>query len=513
MSDPAWAWYEDDGTTPAVAPSLAPLNGVATDPVTLRLYNDIDGSAGSVDSEDFLLTILSRPKGVGEYTMEDDLSAGGYGEIRLTDYGGTGMLPQTSSWTSVGGGRYLSVRSIKAEGYRTIEHRFNVPLGVGVLAKDYRIAVIENQRTISLDMGHYEGGAQGVRLGLGDGSFTHILSGFEIEEAGTPDNTVNVLTGAKVIEGVPSVNMEEVLTFNDEDSDAQALLTGEEYLVLVSVDETNAATATKGFKGTSPLSETYLPALPDGHREIGWLRVPFSAVITQSEINQDGLLYGCAKLVGSGLNHDVHPFEAVMGNTLIIVPSPIPITLVDDDVNYVWLSPSAAITVNQDGLQPMTRSQLLYEVTVASGVVTEVVDCRHFLYPNPVEVHLYRQGTLAGAQVFYGVLPTASQAYLLPIGGIVAAVGDRGGASGSTLFDVFATDRDNTYVTLFTDSGTQEERPEIAYNATNPIDTGSIPQVLSFHGGARFKGSVVSVPGTASVDAMLTLRFSAVGAA
>ena len=86
----------------------------------------------------------------------------------------------------------------------------------------------------------------------------------------------------------------------------------------------------------------------------------------------------------------------------------------------------------------------------------------------------------------------------------------RGGTSGSTKADILATDRDNTYVTLFTDAG---EEPEIAYNAAEPVDFDSFPQRLSFHGGARFKLDITAVPGTASTTAKAILKFSAIGAA
>lgn len=504
-----WEWRESDNVTVNSTVSFAPVNGTPT-AETARFLNN---TSTTDDSGDFLVTGVSRPAGVGDYLSTDALAALGYIEVRLTGSGGTGIVNQTTGWTKIGRGRYLRVKAIPAECWREFEVRLNIPLGAGVLEKDLKCLVIEDLRSIMLEWGHTEGGAQGLRMGLGDASFNEVLYGGLMTEDGTPDNTVHVSTVGMVFLGVPSVNLDELLTLSNADSAAATLSSGEEYLARVSVDGTGSATVTKSVKGTAPLSESLVPAVPDGHKSLGWVQVQFDATINTADIHQDDLIYGCAALVGTGTIPDIHPFEALIGDALIISPTVVPVSLTDDDVNYVWISPSGGVEANVTGLQPEDMSCLIYEVTVASGVITEVIDCRPWIYPNPVEVHLYRQGTLAGAQVFYGVLPTASQAYLLPIGGIVAAVGDRGGASGSTLFDVFATDRDNTYVTLFTDSGTQEERPEIAYNATNPIDTGSIPQVLSFHGGARFKGSVVSVPGTASVDAMLTLRFSAVGAA
>lgn len=509
---PVWAWYEADNVTPNATISFAAVNGTPGTPIERHLFNDFAGAEAASDSEDFLLTVVTRPAGVGDYTMEDDLAANGWVEVRLTGSGGTGMVNQTTGWTRLGRGRYLRVRGIKGAGWRGFEIRDNVPFGAGVLAKDVKFRVIEGLRAFALEFGHTEGGAQGLRMGLGDASFTEILSGFEMTEAGTPDNTVLVAKGREVFAGVPAAELDSILTFSNLDVASAALAAAEEYLALITRDGAGGFVATKTAKGTAPLAETLLPAIPAGHRALGWVRVPFSAVIANAEITST-VVYGGAALVGTTLAPVIHPFEALIGNAMIIIPSSIPLTLVDADVNYVWISPSGGVATNVTGIQPEDMSQLAYEVTTAAGVITLVMDCRQWVYPCPVNVTLYRQGTLAAAQVFYGVLPSMASAYLLPIGGITASVGDRGATSGATLFDVYSTDRNNTYVTLFTGSGTHDERPSIAFDAAHPVDMDAMPEVCFFHGGTRFKAEVVSIPGTASVDATLTLRMSAVGAA
>lgn len=509
----AWAWYDSDDITPNATASYTPTNGTPSAVEERHLFNDYGNLLGATDSEDFLLTVISRPAGVGDYTMDDALAAGGYVEVRIIGSSGTGILNQTTGWVRLGRGRYLRVKGIPAGCCREFEMRVNVPLGAGILAKDYKLRLIEDGRAIALETGHTEGGAQGLRMGLGDTSFTELLSGFEMTEDGTPDNTVHLAMGKKVFAGAPQVVMDTLLTFDNLDSNGDALVATEEYINLVTIDDTGAVTHTKSVKGTAPLAASFIPDVPDGHREIGWIQVQFDAIINTADIHQENLVYGCAALVGTNLAPDLHPFEAIIGNAYIVSPNLIPLSLTDNDVNYVWSDPSGAVSSNVTGLQPESMSQLLYEVTTSAGAITVVVDCRQFIYPNPVEVTLTLQGTLAATNVFYGVLPTLAQAYLLPIGGIIAAVGDRGGTSGSTKFDIFATDRNDTYTTLFTSSGTQDERPDIAYNAAEPVDTDSVPEVLSFHGGARFKGYVVQVPGTASVGASITLRFAAVGAA
>jgi hypothetical protein len=513
MANPKLQWLLTDGVTVDASESFAPENGIPGDPVARRLYNDWDGSVGSVDSGDFLITAVSRSTGVGDYSADDELAASGWIEICLTGSGGTGMVNQTTGWMKVGRGRFVRVKGIKAEGYRTIEQRLVIPIGSGIVAKEYKLRIIEDARAYMLQYGHTEGGAQGLRMGVGDASWTEILVGFEAVEAAVPDNTIEVARGISVFAGVPVPEMAEALTFSNLDSAAAALASGEEYLALVTIDGTGAKTVTKSVKGAAPLSEANLPDVPDGHREIFWAQVPFSAVITDAEIHMERKVYGGAALVGTGLSPTLHPFECLIGNALVVVPYSIDLDLTDDDLNYVWLSPSGGIESNTTGIQPEDMSCLIYELTVASGVITDRIDCRPWLYPNPVEVRLDIHGALSGSPVGYGVLATRSSAYLVPFVGVTAAVGDRGGTSGLTKFDIEATDRDNTYASIYTDTSPDDLRPQIAYNAADPVDRESFPQVLFFHGGTRFKLSVPTVPGTASNGGHVVLRFAAVSAA
>jgi hypothetical protein len=514
MANPKLQWLLTDGVTVDASESFAPENGIPGDPVARRLYNDWDGSVGSVDSGDFLITAVSRSTGVGDYSADDELAASGWIEIRLTGSGGTGMVNQTTGWLKVGRGRFVRGRAILAQGYRTIEQRLVIPLGAGIVGKEYKLRIIEDARAFMLSYGHTEGGAQGLRMGLGDASWTEILSGFEVVEAAVPDNTVEIARGVEVFAGVHYAAMAETATFSNLDGDGDALTIGNSYLALGSRDGTGGPTVwTKSVQGASPLSEANLPDLPDGHREIAWVEVPFSAVITDAEIHMERKVYGGAALVGTGLSPALHPFECLIGNALVVVPYSIDLDLTDDDLNYVWLSPSGGIESNTTGLQPEDMSCLIYELTVASGVITDRIDCRPWLYPNPVEVRLDIHGALSGSPVGYGVLPTRSSAQLVPFVGITAAVGDRGGTSGLTKFDIEATDRNDTYVSIYTDTSPDDLRPQIAYNAADPVDRESFPQVLFFHGGTRFKLSVPTAPGTASNGGHVVLRLAAVSAA
>jgi hypothetical protein len=116
MANPKLQWLLTDGVTVDASESFAPENGIPGDPVARRLYNDWDGSVGSVDSGDFLITAVSRSTGVGDYSADDELAASGWIEICLTGSGGTGMVNQTTGWIKVGRGRFVRVKGDQGAG-------------------------------------------------------------------------------------------------------------------------------------------------------------------------------------------------------------------------------------------------------------------------------------------------------------------------------------------------------------------------------------------------------------
>lgn len=503
------AWFEDDDSTPSGTLSFAPTNGVASDAQERHLINDQDAS-GDDDSEDLLITAMSRNGGTSDpFTFEDELAANGWIEYRLIGSSGTGIQPQTTGWIRLGKGRFSRVKLLPARTIREFEFRINIPVGAGVVAKDVKVRLIEGQRAISLELGHYEGGAQGIVMGLGDGSFTDILHGFEVAPASPEDNTVIVSKGANIHAGVPIASIKETITFNDEDVNTDALASGEEYPVTLSRSSTGATVVTKGAKGTAPVADDAFPDVPDGDRFLCFVRVPYSATITDSEIDQSLLEYGCAKVVSNGLSAFVHPFEMLCGNAVVVSPSKYPITYTDDSDNYVFVLPSGEVQVNTTGAKPDDRAMMIWTATLSSGSVTAETDLREFKYLNPVEVTIRQDGTLS-SNVNYSHYPRGCQAYLLPIGGVSVSLGDVG-ATGQTQWEIEACPPDGSFASIYPSSGDEDNRPLIDESSTDPVDRSSLPETLSFGGWTRFRATVIDVPSTPSTDAVIVLRLSAVG--
>lgn len=502
-------WYEDDDTTPLGTLSFAPNNGVQTDPQEIHLSND-----GTTESEEMLITAVSRPAGSGDFSTLDEAAANGYVKIRLIGQSGGASAQTSIGYASVGRGRYVRVRSIPSGGIRHVEVVLDIPFGAAIGPKDVKLRIIEGQRAISLEMGHYEGGAQGIVMGLGDKGFTAILEGYTITPNSPEDNTVLISRGKQIMAGVPSATPDENPSFNDEDSAAVALSSGEEYIALLTKDGNGDTVVTKSLLGTAPLDDSQIPATPDGHKPIGYVRVPFSAEISSAEIEQDLLVYDCAALEGTSLLPLIHPFEMMVGNNLVVAPYPDSVELTDDDVNYIFANPSGSVTANTTGVQPQERSALLYSLETASGAIVDgsIVDHRHFLYPNPVEVVMQDHGSAGTGDVTYGVLPPGAQAYLCPIGGVTAAMGDPGTTSDSTVWDIGAAKPgESSFTSIFDDS---VQFPEVAYDAETPVDTNSFPQTFSYPGGTRFKAEITAEPGGGTpAGQMIVLRFSKVGAA
>ncbi len=184
-------WYETDGTTAAGLDTYTPTAGTPTAAQTTRVYNDWGGTAVADDATELRITALSRDSGGTTFTADHALAAGAYIECRAVDSGGAGVLDQTTEWTPVGKGRYLYLRDLPSNCYRTIETRINAPAGYGTAAVEVLLRAVAAAPAVALEDGHHESGAVGVCHGVGDGRFGALLEGGTLTATGTPDDDVH----------------------------------------------------------------------------------------------------------------------------------------------------------------------------------------------------------------------------------------------------------------------------------------------------------------------------------
>lgn len=498
MAVPKLEFYSGDGLTANPSLSFSSQNGSPTAAQVIRLYNDKGGLTSADDAEGVAVEALSALSGSTNFSADDFYAANRFVEVRAVGQGGVGIEAQTTAWTRVGKNARLSLRKIPGDCYRELEVRLNIPAGSGSVARDVLLISDHSSTSRSIGEGHYEG-AQGVLAGVGDSDFSAILSGGVLTPNSPADNEVNLSLSVGVVAGVPFAMAEQAIVFNDEDGSSVALASGESYPVIVSFGSDGAGGvevhATKGDKATAPLDPDDRPELPDGDVLIGFVEVPFSAEIDSTEIDQQELLLGGFALdsTASSLTVQVHGGHGMVNNHIVRSLKKTPLTLPASDDSYLWVGQGATYYQTTDLEAPVPRAALLWKVTTDGTGVTAVVDLRTWIAPNLYALPISRGGVLADEGKAYSVIPAGGPSYLLPLGSVLFSLGDAGGTSGATGFDLEASEAGGAWASILLSI------PTIAYTAIDPRVDGQ-PTVFRLEGGTRLRVRVDEVPADASED-------------
>ena len=505
MAAPVLAWYETDGTTAAGVDTYTPTAGTPTAAQTTRVYNDKGGTASADDATELRITALSRDAGDTVFSADHALAAGAYIECRAVGSGGTGVAAQTTEWTPVGKGRYLFLRDLPSDCYRTIETRINAPAGYGTVDVEVLLRAVAASPAVALEEGHHESGAVGVCHGVGDGRFGALLEGGTLTASGSPDNLVHLNLTTWIAAGVPHSLLPGVgaaeITLTNLDSAAAALASGESYWCALSLASDGTVTQTKGVKGTSPLAVSARPTPLSDEPLLGYVEREYDATIESGDIYQDDRVYGWFKATTSGasLVATISGGWAMIDNRLIRLTGDSPVTCTASDVTYVYLNPSGTFTANITGLRPTDRSLLLYEFTCDGSGVTATVDRRVFVGRRLITMTFEKAGTIGAGNTIFSSWPSGASGYILPLFGIVMSLGGAGTTSGSTIADVNQA-ATTTYTTVFTSQGTSDQRPTLAFGTSNYSDSGARPEVYAISAWSRWRVDVDAVTGTAPTD-------------
>lgn len=499
MPNPVMRWYDDDdGAESGELQFTNVVGGVVTAAVEKHLWNDKGGTAGSDTASEVEVWMLSRDVGDAEYSLDDEAARDGWFEVRAIDKAGTGIVAQVTAWYPVGKGRKLYLQDIPSNCTRHLEIRLLAPASAGTVSKEGLLRCRVGRADSPLIDGFYESGGHGVFTGLGDERFTEILEGYDCAESGTPDEFVTVGIGRRVGAGIPMIDLEQQVEFTNLDGASEALTSGQSYWAAITLGSGATPTVTKGLRGTSPMPISTRPALPDGERLVAWVEVPYGLVITNSEIDQDDRKYGCYGYTYSGLVLKIHRGKSLIDNRLVRNEGlSAELAMGTSATTYVWHNADGTFTAETTG-SGQDRAELYYVVTTDGSGITAVVDRRPWIGGPVVVLQLSKAGTLAANDEVFGMLPSGQRALIRPVGGITVGLADDGGTSGATLVDVFSKAQGGAFTTLFTSSGTDDQRPSIAYDATDPIDTSCAPEVLVLEPWSQLKAKVISVPGTAS---------------
>lgn len=512
------ALYESDDSTPAVAIAFGTVPaGTTSSTFTKHLWNG-NGNPSADLATGLCLTIYERQihrdpdteaiVSITAWNQSGRATIERWVQARYTNADGL------TDWIPIGKGRWLALDDLDAEEHWPIDFRMVVPGGatepdesINSVDLEFRIVVSWEQFSRAIELGHHESGKRGVLSGVGDGAESHLIFGYDATPNGTPDNTVDFSDGAAIVSGEPFVDLLHTITFDDEDSALDPLDTGEEYWATVSKGDQAGLTVTKSLLGAAPLANSLRPAVPTGEEFVAYVRRHFDAVIEAADIFQAERFFGRFYLSDvTGTTATLDPGSALLDNYLITRTGTLLATLTDDATNTLWLDPltGGLFTTTGSNLPPVVRALPLWEITLAAGVETSRVDLR--TYTGPAEIQVFKAekpGTLAAADVvgMYYLPPGPSWALRVPHG-LLCALGGTGTVSGSTVFDLEYSEAGGAWTTVFTSQGTQDRRPTIAFDASDPVDPDALAEVVVIPGNSRLRWVVDAIPGGASQDAL-----------
>jgi hypothetical protein len=159
---------------------------------------------------------------------------------------------------------------------------------------------------------------------------------------------------------------------------------------------------------------------------------------------------------------------------------------------------------------PSPGSLLLWEIATDGSGITATVDCRRFIGPEAHRFSFRLGSTLVGDAVSaHDVNHAGADLYLDPERSVTVALDDFGSsaASGETRLDVQTSAAGGAWASGSIYAG-DDDMPDVAWDATDPVVTEGYPDVLVIPRGARIRARVDGIPtgGTAPSGATVVVE-------
>lgn len=504
--------YEDDDSTSAGVEAFGTVaNGAESSAWPVHVWNQLDDATADT-AEDVRIRVLASTDGGTTWSATHTAVADGWVQMQVsgtTEGSSNTISDQTTSYRPVTVTNPLLLDQIPSDCARHINVKIVMPSGaVGSSEVRLRLEADWASPFTTTGLGHYETGGSGVFHGLGDQAYTDLLQGGALTETGTPDQYTQVADLMWVHNGIPYVKLAHQIDLGANDGDAAALTAGNEYIATLSVGSSTTLTITRSSQGAAPLANSNRPAVPTGERLVGYVKRHFDAIINTSDISQaaaDGFAYGFFYLETSGLTATIHRGTATVNNSVVRWTSSRNVTMTASETNTIYVQPNGTLENVVSGAAPTDgRSEAIWEVTTDGSGETARRDLRVWQGGKIHKVEFRHDGTISASDERHAMVPTVRDCYVLLPNPIFASLGTTGTTSGNTVWDIESSDAGAAFTTLFTSGAT--ERPTIAYNASDPVDTTALPEVTTVPGGARLKSVADTIPGGSdSADGYLCL--------
>lgn len=495
--------YESDDTT--LVSDLAFTNldaGADSDALELHIWND-KGNPGGQERKNgrFVLQVEDRDTAnlfvsTGWPPM-DEL----WGRVRVIGYDNTGdstWTPASTDWMPVGAYAIALLGDIPPDCALYVEILQHPPASAEELAWRWSATVVTDEYSTPMPPAFTELD-RGILTGVGDPSRSGLVSGLEVTATGTPDDDVHVAAGLWLWQGAKYGKITTDHQLNQNDGAAAALASGESYYAALSIDATGVV-VTKGTKAAAPTKPS-----PSSGRLLAYVTVDYQAggtsVIGAGDIEDARAFDRYFVEIGTGRQLRIHSGRAIAGGTHRYADGEQLVDLDPSDTFYLWQLATGRFDVTTDETPPETTAlgPLAEADTDASNVTA--------LRLRPIFAgrvfHLVLRGTIPGTPGTIDQLTFPFERGF--VDALVVAVSDNGGgASGATTFDV-----QKNGTSIFPSSGTEDNRPSIAFDATDLTDSDAIPETLELRKGDRILFENVAEPsgGTpASAELHLLVR-------
>lgn len=518
MATPPLSWYllPADTLVESVESWSAPA-GTSGTPIKYGVWNNRNGAGASTQVNVYIraLAQISDPetsalvwRGEGVPVLDDH-------EIEVRIVGGlnkTGVL--STAWTPLGKGRVLELPDLaNAEGVE-IETRAS-PTSSSPSDGVVTVLRVYSSTAVSTSLGFVDSGSGGVLSHVGNAAASYLVSFDGVaENPGGADDQVQVGDFVGVVQGRSVAALVHLETISDVDGDSATLIAGDSYWVALSVAPDSTITQTKGSKAAA---DPVKPTFPDDEEPLAYVLRAFDGLINTVDIEEVWALGLFALTVVSGRQVSISGGRSLVDDRLGI---PTGATVLDLDASVtstVYLLGDGTCTFTSVASKPTAKAEALYDVTCDATDVTTIVDRRRVVGSGRLHRLTFTITRAGGVQVNDESAPEVwdapSDGEIRLLRPVTIALHDLGTslASGSTKVDVLLSDAGAAYTSIYPESGTDDRRPDVAWDATDPVSQeassgdAAIPTTRVVGRGDRMIARVVGVPSGTTAPAGVTV--------
>lgn len=390
----------------------------------------------------------------------------------------------------------LILRDLAPQEGARVEFYVTAPGGRGLFNVRLAVSVLGNQSSQPLSRMTSIASGSGVVPADRQPNFRSLLDGGGVTANDT--DTVTIARGHMSVDGTVITFLQTTQQFNLNDSEAVALLAGEDYRVTLSKDATGANVVTKGPKAENVL----YPTMPAGNVFLANLIVASAdgvavTVAPASVLTADRKYAAMHALAGTGLTALIARGDAIAATDIAPrLTHEIPVALTASETNRIWQLADGNLQKTLTDAEPYIGAQLLWHVITDATSVTSIVDKRAMVHRAQTIERLelvYRAVMTAATEPDQAVAWCVGPGYdfELELVTVERSGNDAGWTGSADKFDVryFAAGAAVPFpaggagaggATIFTGFATDDQRPSIAYNAA------ALRVATAFHQVRRF---------------------------